>query len=501
MVRKLLITILLVFATYTYAQQPLSLDSCRQMALRNNKKISIARLNTDIARDTRRAAKTKYLPHIDFVGGYEYVSKEISILSENQKNVIANIGSAATGQMSGTLQSFLSDMAVQGVVTPQEAQAIGQIANKYMPEIQNSGNALGQQIVDAFKTDTKHSFGAALMLTQPIYTGGRITAANKITEIGIGLSEEALDDCRQSTIWEIDNAYWTVVSLKNKERLADSYLQLIKKLYDDVQKMITEGVATRADGLKVDVKMNEAEMQLTQIQNATSLAKMLLCRLCGIPISGEISLADENNSEIFVKNDFVEDNINSVDIQYARENRTEVKMLDKVMQISHQKTKMAKAERLPQIALTGGYMVSNPNVYDGFQRKFKGIWNVGVMIKMPIWDWMEGAYKVRTSRTAACIAAMELEDAKDLVELQVNQGAFKLTEAHKRQSLAERNITHAEENLRCANLGFKEGVMEVTDVMAAQTAWLKAHSQKIDADIDIILSKTNMKKVLGERIF
>ena len=296
MVRKLLITILLVFATYTYAQQPLSLDSCRQMALRNNKKISIARLNTDIARDTRRAAKTKYLPHIDFVGGYEYVSKEISILSENQKNVIANIGSAATGQMSGTLQSFLSDMAVQGVVTPQEAQAIGQIANKYMPEIQNSGNALGQQIVDAFKTDTKHSFGAALMLTQPIYTGGRITAANKITEIGIGLSEEALDDCRQSTIWEIDNAYWTVVSLKNKERLAESYLQLIKKLYDDVQKMITEGVATRADGLKVDVKMNEAEMQLTQIQNATSLAKMLLCRLCGIPISGEISLADGNNS-------------------------------------------------------------------------------------------------------------------------------------------------------------------------------------------------------------
>ena len=178
-----------------------------------------------------------------------------------------------------------------------------------------------------------------------------------------------------------------------------------------------------------------------------------------------------------------------------------MKMLDKVMQISHQKTKMAKAERLPQIALTGGYMVSNPNVYDGFQRKFKGIWNVGVMIKMPIWDWMEGAYKVRTSRTAASIAAMELEDAKDLVELQVNQGAFKLTEAHKRQSLAERNITHAEENLRCANLGFKEGVMEVTDVMAAQTAWLKAHSQKIDADIDIILSKTNMKKVLGERIF
>lgn len=501
MVRKLLITILLVSTTCIYAQRPLSLDSCRQMALRYNKQISIARLNTDIARDTRRAAKTKYLPHIDFVGGYEYLSKEISILSETQKGLIGNIGSAATGQLSGTMQSFLSDMATQGVVTPQEAQTIGQIANKYMPEIQNKGNALGQQIVDAFKTDTKNTFGAALMLTQPIYTGGRITAANKMSEIGIDLAEEALDDRRQNTIWETDNAYWTVVSLKNKEKLAESYLELVKKLYEDVQKMITEGVATKADGLKVDVKMNEAEMQLTQIQNATSLAKMLLCRLCGIPINGEISLEDENNSEICAKDISDNDSISHEDVQNARENRTEVRMLDKVVQISQQKTIIAKAERLPQIALTGGYMVSNPNVYDGFQRKFSGIWNIGIMVKMPIWDWMEGSYKVRTCRTAANIAAMELADAKDLVELQVNQGAFKLSEAYKRLRLADRHITHAEENLRCANLGFKEGVMEVTDVMSAQTAWLKAHSQKIDAEIDIKLSKTNMKKVLGERIY
>ena len=63
--------------------------------------------------------------------------------------------------------------------------------------------------------------------------------------------------------------------------------------------------------------------------------------------------------------------------------------------------------------------------------------------------------------------------------------------------MANENMKCAEENLRCANLGFKEGVMEVTDVMAAQTAWQMAQSQKIDAEVGVKLSQVNVKKALG----
>jgi outer membrane protein TolC len=86
----------------------------------------------------------------------------------------------------------------------------------------------------------------------------------------------------QSTLYDIDQAYWTVVSLKQKQKLANSYYELVKKLDDDVKKMIKEGVATRADGLRVDVKVNEANMQITQVDDGLSLAKMLLCQLCGL---------------------------------------------------------------------------------------------------------------------------------------------------------------------------------------------------------------------------
>lgn len=81
-----------------------------------------------------------------------------------------------------------------------------------------------------------------------------------------------------------DQAYWQVISLINKKKLAQSYLQLVSQLDSDVDKMITEGVATKADGLSVKVKVNEAEMKLTQVDNGLSLSKMVLCQLCGLPL-------------------------------------------------------------------------------------------------------------------------------------------------------------------------------------------------------------------------
>ncbi len=478
------------------SQETLTLDSCRALALRNNKQVNIARLNQDVARNTRKAARTKYLPHVDVLGGYEFTSKEISILNKKQKNALSNIGTNAAGEIGNSLSSVLTEMAGQGLITQETASQLGNIAGKLTPGIQQAGNSIGQSIRDAFKTDTRNFFSASVMLTQPIYMGGAIVAANKIAEINEQLAYNTIDNQMQSTAYDTDNAYWTVVSLKHKEKLAESYLDLVKKLSDDVHKMIKEGVATKADGLKVDVKVNEAEMQLTQVRNGVSLAKMLLCQLCGLPISDGIVLEDENKDSV--------DNLEETPqggIKTASENRAELKMLANAIDISKQSTRITRAEFLPQVALTAGYLVTNPSLYNGFERKFSGVWNVGVIVRMPVWNWFEGTYKIRASKAATEIATMELEDARNKVELQINQSSFKLSEANKRLSLAEKSSEQADENLRCANLGFKEGVMDVTDVMSAQTAWLQARSQKIDAEIDIKLSKINLKRVLGEALY
>ena len=118
-------------------------------------------------------------------------------------------------------------------------------------------------------------------------------------------------------------------------------------------------------------------------------------------------------------------------------------------------------------------------------------------MQIPVWNWFEGTYKVRASKASTHIAQLELADAREKIQLQVSQSQFKVKEAQKKLAMAQKNLISAEENLRCANVGFQEGVMEVTDVMAAQTAWQQAQSQKIDAEVDVRLSQVNLQKALG----
>ena len=89
------------------------------------------------------------------------------------------------------------------------------------------------------------------------------------------------------------------------------------------------------------------------------------------------------------------------------------------------------------------------------------------------------------------------DDAKEKVELQVSQASYKVNEAAKRLSMAEKNLEKADENLRYAKLGFMEGVIPTSNVLEAQTAWLSAQSDKIDAQIDVKLTVVYLRKSMG----
>ncbi len=482
------------------SQRVLTLDSCRAMALRGNKQMGVARAKQDMAANVRKSARTKYLPHINAVGGYMFTSREISLLNDGQKAMLNSIGSSAFTGITSSMQEFGASLtpeqktAIDGMLAPfgtTTDQAMSDMGGK-INDAAEALNAKGRSVVDAFRTDTRNIFAASVTLTQPVFMGGSIIAANKMADIGEQMAANATEGKRQQTIYDTEQAYWTVVSLTHKKRLAESYLALIKKLDGDVAKMIKEGVATRSDGLSVNVKANEAEMTLTKVEDGLTLARMLLCQRCGLPLDENIKLADED-SEALSNSEPAE--VYNADT--APTNRPELKMLQNAMELSEQTVKLLKAGNLPQVMLMGGYSVSNPNVYNGFQKKFGGAWNVGVLVRVPIFNWGDVAYKVRAAKNATTIAALEHEEACELASLQVSQNAFRMNEAAKKLALARTSTDRAEENLRCANLGFKEGVIQLSTVMEAQTAWLQAQSQKIDAEIDMKLSHSSLRKALG----
>ena len=229
-----------------HGQTVLTLDSCRALALRNNKQINVSRLGKEVAMNTRKAARTKYLPKVDVLAGYEFTSRDINLLSNKQKNLLNNMGTNLGTQVSGDLQKGISEkmteLVKQGAISMEQAQQIGAMMQQAGAPVgqyaAGLGNTIGQQIVDAFRTDTKNVFGGAVILRQPIFMGGAIKAANAIADImeEMAGNDESLKT--QGTIYDIDKAYWTVVSLKHKQKLAYSYRDLVKKLDDDVKKMI-----------------------------------------------------------------------------------------------------------------------------------------------------------------------------------------------------------------------------------------------------------------------
>lgn len=488
----ILLTLMCALAATSGAQTYLSLDSCKAMALRNNKQLNISRLSKEVAKNVRKAARTKYLPKVDAKGGYLYTSKQISIISGRQRQALGSLGTSLGSQAQASVSDMLSALTQQGILTPDQAEQLGGALSQTGQSLGQAGNKLGQEVADAFDTDTRHMWAGAVMVRQPIYMGGAIKAANKIADIGESMADDDLDLKRQATLYGVYQAYWTTVSLEQKRNLALSYKELVEKLSQDVKKMITQGVATKADGLRVDVRVNEADMQLTQVVNGLSLSKMLLCQLCGLPLNEDIQLTDSaegkgNASALTLDN--------SEDSTYS--DRPEIRLLEHSIAISEQTTNLIRAGNLPKVSLVGGYMTTNPSVYDGFRRRFSGVWNVGVIIQVPIWDWFDTTYKIRASKAATNIAKMELSDAREKVELQVTQSQYKMREAQKRLAMASQNIKSAEENLRCANLGFREGVMGITEVMEAQTAWQLAQSQKIDAEVEVKLSELSGAKALG----
>lgn len=448
-----------------------SLDSLRARAVSNNKSLLMAGQKKVAASYTRKSAATNYLPKVSATGAYMYTSRELSLLSDEQKHTLSNIG---TG-----LSAMVPNLA----------------------PMSSTINSVGQGVVDALHTDTRNAGIVAVTLTQPIYMGGKIRAYNKITQYAEEAAGTLYDKELQDIIVDVDEAYWNLVALYSKKKLAEGYKALVDKLEGDVEKLVKEGMATKADLLSVKVKVNEAGVTLIQVNNGIELSRMNLCRICGLdmnePVEVEDAIDEKNqNANIMGPVDMFSSKSDNL-VQQAESNRKELQALGLQNRIYDEKIKLARAEYLPKVALMGGYLASNPSVFNSFERKMKGMWNVGITLNVPILTWGDRSYKVKSAKAEALMHRYETEEVKEKIELQVNQCRQKLQESMERYQTTLRSVDEAEENLRYANLGMKEGVITLSNVMEAQTAWLKAKSEWVNAQVDVRLANLYLRKAVG----
>ena len=454
-----------------------SLQTFRQLALKNNKQLMIARERINKAGYQKKEAFAAYLPGIDFAGGYVYNQREISIFDSDQL--------LPTKSFDLKTQSYQFNL----VTNPATGAPIKGPDGQYIP----STVALIPK--DAMTFDIHNVFFGAITLTQPIYMGGKIIAMNKITKAAEIAARELHNSEAENVIYAVDAAYWQVVSLKAKEELATSFVNLLDSLSRNVHLMVQEGVATRSDALSVDVKLNAAQVDLSKVENGLVLSRMALAQVCGLPLDTQFTLEDEGLKNPALPAGLEADDNYNMENVFA--NRPDLRALEQAVEVAKQEKRVALSSMLPNLALVGAYEFSNPNMYDGFKKRFNGGFSVGAMLTIPIWHWGGNYNKYRAAKSDQIARELQLDDAKELITLQVRQASFKTKEAFKTYRTAMANLAKADENLRTATLAFKEGVATTDNVMAAQTAWLQAHSEQIDASIDVQLCQVYLSKALG----
>ena len=477
--------------TYAGAQQVLTLDECRQMAVENNNSLKTAQQKIKVAGYDRNIALANYFPKITATGTYMYTSRDWKLIDDDKAGEIQNAGTTLQNDVTDKMMQIMSD---KDVMTKYMTDAAFKklIDGLQTTDIATPINAIGQHITEALTLDMHNLCGAVVSVQQPVFMGGKIVASNQMAKYAEELAKSQYDAEHAQVLADIEQAYWQIVSIAAKKNLAENYADLLRQMGKDVDALVAEGFATPSDALTIKVKMNEAEMLYTKATNGLALAKMLLCKECGLPLDSEITLADETLDAIPVPQ--MSPVISDEEVYAAR---PEIKSLDLAKKIYDKKVAVVRADGLPTVAVMANYAVTNPNVFNGFQNKFGGFFSAGVLVNVPIFHGTEAIQKTRKAKAEAALTQYRLDDAKEMISLQVAQLRQQEGEALEKLTMAESNLENAEENLRVATAGWNEGMIASNVVLQAQTAWLQAHSEYIETGVELQMCSVNLAKAEG----
>ncbi len=473
--------------TEARSQEVLTLDTCRVRALRANAGLKRAEVKMRETEALEKVALWQMLPKVSANGTYNWMEKSTNLLSDEQKDRLNHLSGVVQEDLSASIRQEFGGLPIIG-----DAIANGLINILSGSTLSTNIDNVGHRITEALETDTRNVVAGTVTVTQPVFMGGKLLALHKMASLANELSGVEYDREKEAMLIAVDEAYWQVVSVKHKKELAEQYAALLDTLNSDVEEMMRAEVATKGDLTKVRVKLNEAQMSLTKATNGLALAKMLLAQRCGMPLDSEYDVADHN----ILNNQDIQNN-QSIDMNTVWAKRKEMRMLRISDSVALQGVRIARSTFMPNVAVTGGYLVSNPNLFNGFSNEFGGTFFAGVVVNVPI---LHGGsfYSLKAAKAKREEVKWQMEEAKEMIELQVNKVRYELELAYKKMAQAQSDLENAEENLKLADESFAAGMCSSSDLMAAQTAWLKAKGEVLDAEIEIEMGKVYLKQALGD---
>jgi len=213
--------------------------------------------------------------------------------------------------------------------------------------------------------------------------------------------------------------------------------------------------------------------------------------MTGLSYTSGITLADSLNSDEGIAMNFQAS-------EASIEARPELGILEKNVDIARSEVKLMESRYLPDIAMTAGYALMNPNLYNGLEKEFGGDYTIGIVCNVPLFHFGERKHTLNAARAGHEAASLTLEETKELMVLQLQQAIFRYNEAVKTTEVAAFALGQSSKNLKYTDDGFREGIQKTTDLLEAQVLWQKAFSELIDARTEQQMAASNIKKITGK---
>ena len=371
----------------------------------------------------------------------------------------------------------------------------------YLPDL--SATAAAMYLVEepdmmGTKLSMKGTYLAGVSLTQPLYAGGRIRAANKLGEIGMECAAETERKERMRVIADADNAYWSYVAVLKKVDLLEVYRQQMDTLLDRTETSVKAEMATSNDLLRIETKRSEIMYQLQKAKNGAELCRLALCNATGLDFDTEISPVDADIDVAMPG--LLDDDISR---------RPELVLLQKQIDAREEQVQMARADILPTLGLSVGYMylgnIKMKGVFDagnGVMAPFTNTMNDGyttamATLSIPIFHWGEGRKKVKQARIDVDNARLELEENSRLMKIEARQAMQNVTDSYNMIATAKLGLRQAEENLRVMRRKYEVQMCTLTDLLDAQSQWQQAYSNHIEAQSQFKIYESEYYRVTG----
>lgn len=422
------------------------------------------------------------------MGAHELRAQQPMKLSMEQCRDMALTTSEELKQADNSLrQAELDDKIAATARLPKiEGSATGAYV---LPDIEMTGMELAM----------RGTYMAGLTLTQPIYTGGKISAGRQMARLGRQIADQQLRMTRMDVLVDADNAYWSYIAVRRKVRMLESYSTQMDTIYKQTSSAVAAGMAIENDLLRIEAKRTEIEYQLQRARNGADLCRMALCNVIGAPLDTAIEPTDTT---------FNIESPTAMSLDIAR--RPEVGLLEKQIDVNMQRIRDARSEMLPTVGLSAGYSYYGNIKLNGFAdmgngttvpytQEFRdGIGIAMLAVKIPIFHWGESRKKLHKARYELDNSQLELQRNMRLMSIEAQQAVQNVEDGYRMIHTAESGLRQAEENLRVMRNRYAAAMSPLTDLLDAQSQWQQAQSNLIEAQTQYMIYRTDYLRATGQ---